>query len=149
MGLRSAARGVVGRVRDMGGALVGVVRAEISSLLAELASSGRSLVRSLVLFALAFAFGFWTLGLLVYFLVELLALRLARWGAVGIVFALFLLTALALGAWSLSRLKRIESPVATLDRRLKNHLTWWQQRVVAEADTLADGVEPFEEDELD
>lgn len=124
-----ARRGIVARVRGMGGALVGVVRAEIAELLAEITASGRSLVRSLVLFGLAFAFGFWTLGLLVYLLVELVAIRLPRWGAVGIVFGLFLITALALGAWSLARLRRIESPVAALDRRLKSHLTWWQERI--------------------
>ena len=124
-----AAKGLVGRVRGVGGALLGVVGAEISALVADLASSGRRLTRSLLLFAAGFAFAFWTLGLLVYFLVELLALKVARWGAVGIVFAIFLATAGILVAVSVSRLKRIESPAATVNRRLKGHLAWWQERV--------------------
>lgn len=152
--LRGAGRGIVGRIRGMGGAVVGVLRAELAALIGDLSASGRNLARSLVLFGLAFAFAFWTLGLLVYFLVELLALKVARWGAVGIVFGLFLATALALGAWSLSRLKRIESPAATIDRRLKNHLAWWQERIAGDSDRVApraglvDDPDEIEDEEL-
>ena len=121
--------GLVRRIRAMGGAFVGVVSAELSALVAELSASGRSLFRSLVIFGFGFALAFWTLGLLVYFLIELLALGIPRWGAVGIVFAFFLITASALIAWSVSRIRRIESPVATVDRRLKEHLGWWQERI--------------------
>lgn len=121
--------GIVRRVRGMGSAFLGVVGAEISALIADLAASGRSLNRALLLFGLGFAFAFWTLGLLVYFAIELLALKMARWGAVGVVFGVFLLVAVALIAAALARLRRIESPAATLDRRVKGHLAWWQERV--------------------
>lgn len=147
---RGVGRGIVGRVRGMGAALIGVLRAELAALIGELSSSGRHLVRSVVLFGLAFAFAFWTLGLLVYFLVELLALKVARWGAVGIVFGLFLATAVALGAWSLSRLKRIESPAATIDRRLKDHLAWWQKRIAGDsAENSSGGGSATPDDELE
>jgi cytochrome c biogenesis protein CcdA len=91
--------------------------------------SGRSLLRSILLFALGFAFAFWTLGLLVYFLIELLTLVLPRWGAVGIVFALFLAVAVALVFASRARLRAIESPARTVDRRIQSHLAWWRTSV--------------------
>jgi cytochrome c biogenesis protein CcdA len=144
-----AAKGLVGRVRGLGGAFLGVVGAEFSALVEDLASSGRRLTRSLLLFAAGFAFAFWTLGLLVYLLIELLALKVPRWGAVGIVFGLFLITAVALMAVSVSRLRRIESPAATVNRRVQGHLAWWQQRV-AGATSLpgtADDEDPYEDDE--
>jgi len=121
--------GIVGRVRGMGSALLGVVSAEFSALIGDLAGSGRSLTRALLLFGLGFAFAFWTLGLLVYFAIELLALKMARWGAVGAVFGVFLLVAVALIAAALARLRRIESPAATVDRRIQSHLAWWQERI--------------------
>jgi cytochrome c biogenesis protein CcdA len=124
--------GLMRRIRGLGGALAGVLSAEISALVADLAASGRSLLRSLLLFALGFAFAFWTLGLFIYFLVELLALKLQRWGAVGIVFALFLAVAVALILASRSRLKGIESPAKTVDRRIKGHLAWWQTTVAGQ-----------------
>jgi hypothetical protein len=126
---RGSGTGIVTRVRGMGGAFLGVVGAEFSALVADLSASGRSLTRALVLFGVGFAFAFWTLGLLIYFAIELLALKLARWGAVGIVFAFFLLVAGVLIAMALGRLRRIESPAATIDRRVKGHLAWWQERV--------------------
>jgi cytochrome c biogenesis protein CcdA len=121
--------GLMRRIRSLAAALAGVVSAELQALVADLASSGRSLLRSILLFALGFAFAFWTLGLLVYFLIELLALVLPRWGAVGIVFALFLAVAVALLFASRARLRAIESPARTIDRRLQGHLAWWKTSV--------------------
>jgi uncharacterized membrane protein YqjE len=141
-------KSVVARVRGMGGALLGVVGAEISALAAELAASGRSLARALVLFGIGFAFAFWTLGLLVYFAIELLALKVARWGAVGIVFALFAVVAAGLLGAALARLRRIESPAATVDRRLQGHLAWWQERIGgAPAPVGGDEDDDFDDDE--
>jgi cytochrome c biogenesis protein CcdA len=136
--------GLMRRIRGLGSALAGVLSAEISALVADLAASGRGLLRSLLLFALGFAFAFWTLGLLIYFLVELLALKLARWGAVGIVFALFLAIAVALILASRSRLRSIESPARTVDRRIKGHLAWWQTTVAAQTPARRGG-DDFEE----
>ena len=121
--------GLMRRIRSLSGALAGVVSAELSALVADLSASGRSLLRSILLFAIGFAFAFWTLGLLIYFLVELLALTLPRWGAVGIVFALFLIVAVALMLASRARLRRIESPARTFDRRVQGHLAWWRESV--------------------
>ena len=85
------------RIRSVGEAFLGVIRAELAALTADLGKSGRALVRALVWVAAAAAIGFWTLGLLIYFAVELLALVVPRWGAVGIVLGLFVLAGIALG----------------------------------------------------
>jgi uncharacterized membrane protein YqjE len=147
---RGSGAGIVTRVRGMGGAFLGVVSAEFSALVAELSASGRSLTRALVLFGVGFAFAFWTLGLLIYFAIELLALKLARWGAVGVVFAVFLIVAALLIAAALARLRRIESPAATIDRRVKGHLAWWQERVAGSAPARTADLDddPYEDEEF-
>jgi len=134
--------GLMRRIRSLAAALAGVVSAELQALVGDLAASGRSLLRSILLFALGFAFAFWTLGLLVYFLIELLALKVPRWGAVGIVFALFLAVAVALLIASRARLRAIESPARTIDRRLQGHLAWWKTSVAGiEAGGRGDAVD--------
>ncbi|HLF57702.1 MAG TPA: phage holin family protein, partial [Thermoanaerobaculia bacterium] len=83
-------RGWTGRLREVGEAFLGVLRAELAAIAADLTASGKALLRALVLLAAAFGVAFWTLGLVLYFAIELLALVLPRWGAVGIVLAVFL-----------------------------------------------------------
>ncbi len=124
--------GWIARVRGLGAAFLEVVRAELAALAADLAASGRTLVRALVLFAAAFAFAFWTLALAIYFLIEVLALWLPRWGAVGAVLALFALTALAFAWRAASRFRQIEAPAAAVGRRWSAHVEWWRGRVVGE-----------------
>ena len=124
--------GWIARVQNLGSAYFAVVRAEISAALADLAESGRSLLRAALLLTITLALGFWTVGLLVYFLIEMLALWLPRWGAVGIVFALFVLGTVLFAMASVARARRIEAPTAMLDRRLRDHTAWWQSRLGAE-----------------
>ena len=109
--------GWIARVQNLGSAYFAVVRAEISAALADLAESGRSLLRAALLFTITLALGFWTVGLLLYFLIEMLALWLPRWGAVGIVFAVFVLGTVLFAMASVARARRIEAPTAMLDRR--------------------------------
>jgi len=124
--------GWIARVQNLGSAYFAVVRAEISAALADLAESGRSLLRAALLFTITLALGFWTVGLLVYLLIEMLALWLPRWGAVGIVFAVFVLGTVLFAMASVARARRIEAPTAMLDRRLRDHTAWWQSRLGAE-----------------
>jgi cytochrome c biogenesis protein CcdA len=124
--------GWIARVQNLGSAYFAVVRAEISAALADLAESGRSLLRAALLFTITLALGFWTVGLLLYFLIEMLALWLPRWGAVGIVFAVFVLGTVLFAMASVARARRIEAPTAMLDRRLRDHTAWWQSRLGAE-----------------
>ncbi len=118
------------RVREIGEAFLALVRAELAAVAADLGRSGRALVRALVLVAIAFGVGFWTLGLLLYFGIELLALVLPRWGAVGIVLAVFVVLTLGLVLAARSRFGAVESPGATLQRRLEANQRWWREKVV-------------------
>ena len=129
--------GWIARAQNLGSAYFAVVRAEISAALADLAESGRSLLRAALLFTITLALGFWTVGLLVYLLIEMLALWLPRWGAVGIVFAVFVLGTVLFAMASVARARRIEAPTAMLDRRLRDHTAWWQSRLGAEGEGSA------------
>ena len=117
------------RVQNLGSAYFAVLRAELGAAMQELNESGRSLLRAALLFTVTLALGFWTVGLLVYFLIEMLALWLPRWGAVGIVFAIFVLGTVVFASASVSRARSIEAPTAMLERRLRDHSAWWQGRI--------------------
>lgn len=138
--------GWLGQVHGLGAAFLEVVRAELAALSSDLAASGRSLARVLVLFAGAFAVAFWTFALVVYFLIELLALKLPRWGAVGAVLALFLLVTLLLIWRGMTRMRRLEPPAAAVRRRWHAHAEWWNERVVGEP---SERVFPLDDEELD
>ena len=125
-------RGWGTRIRDVGEAFLGVVRAEIAALASDLGQSGRALVRALVWVGAAAAVLFWTLGLLIYAAVELLALVLPRWGAASVVFGVFAITAFSLVALARARLAAIEPPDATVRRRMEESRRWWNERVAAE-----------------
>ena len=139
-------------VREIGEALLDLLRAEADALARDLGASGRALARALVLAVVAGAVAFWALGLVIYLAVELLALVVPRWGAVGIVLGLFVLAAAALLASARARLCAIEPPDATVRRRLAESRRWWQERVAADAEPEPDlELEPesqdaFEED---
>jgi len=128
----SGVAGWKARVREIGESFLALARAELAALAADLGKSGSALARTLVLVGIAFGVGFWTLGLLLYFAVELLALVLPRWGAVGIVLALFVAVTLLLILSARSRFAAIESPAATLQRRLDENRRWWRERVVGD-----------------
>lgn len=130
----------LGMTRDVGVAFGDLVRAEVAAIADDLGRSGTALVRALVVAAVAAAFAFWTLGLGVYFVVELLARWLPRWGAVGIVLALFLAATVVLLLVVRARLAAIEPPAATVRRRLDDSRRWWRTRVAPpETDPDDDG----------
>lgn len=116
--------------RDLGSAVLALLQAELEALERELARSGRSAAVAVGLFGAAVAVGFWTVGLGLYFLVQLLAVWLPLWAASLIVTALFAAVTGGL-AWSgLRKLREFENPLATARRRLDDHLDWWQDRVL-------------------
>ena len=121
------------RVREVGGAFLGVARAELAAYVADLRASGRALVGAVVAAAVAFAVIFWTVALLIELLVELLALALNRWQAVGVVLAVFLAASVGLALRARARLRAVESPAAALQRRAADTRAWWQERVAQEA----------------
>ena len=137
-------------VREIGEAFLALLRAEVEAVARDLGDSGRALLRALVLAGLAFGVAFWALGLVVYLAVELLALVLPRWGAVGIVLAVFVLAAAILAAVAARRLRAVESPAATVRRRMEDSRRWWRERIAAEPATpvaTPPDAERFEDEE--
>ncbi len=139
--------GWLARAQNLGSAYLAVLRAELGAALQEVKESGRSLLRAALLFTVTLALGFWTVGLLVYFLIEILALWLPRWGATGVVFALFVLVTIAFAAASVARARRIEAPTAMLERRFRDHADWWQGRLGGGEDGVAGRVRDDFDDE--
>jgi hypothetical protein len=129
-----SARAWAAMVREVGEAFLGVVRAEIAALAADLQASRRKLTRALVLLAVAAAVIFWSIAVAVDLAVELVALALPRWGALLLVLALLATLALALATAARSRLREIETPAETLRRRMEESRRWWQSRIEAEVD---------------
>jgi len=124
--------GWLGRVRDVGEAFLGVLRAELAELMADLGRSGRALVKVLVLVAVVAAIGFWSLGLLLYLAVELVALVLPRWGAVAAVLGLFVAVAVILLLVVRRKLGAIETPAETMRRRCEDHQRWWREQIAGD-----------------
>jgi hypothetical protein len=125
-------RGWIELFRSLGQALFEVLRAEAEALGADLRRSGGQLLRGLALFGGAAAVGFWTLGVLVLTLIAVLAIWLPPWAAALIVTALFAGTAGLLAVLGWRQLRQLETPAASIRRRLDDHLDWWQNRLLAE-----------------
>ena len=87
--------------------------------------------RALGLFGAAAAVGFWLVALILYTLIQVLALWLPQWGAAAVVTGLTALAVAALALIGWSKLKRLESPGATLGRRWQDHREWWDRRLLA------------------
>ncbi|HEV2856708.1 MAG TPA: phage holin family protein [Thermoanaerobaculia bacterium] len=126
--------------RSLGEALLEVWRAELDTLQEDFGRSGRYLGVALAFLGAAAVLAFWIVGLLLFALVALLHIWLPWWGASLIVLALFALAAVLLVNLGVKRLKKVESPVTTVRRRVDNHLDWWQHGLLAQQKTL--DVEP-------
>jgi len=114
----------------VGSAVLGLLKAELEALERELARSGKSLGIGIGLLAAAAAFGFWTLGVATYFLIQLLAIWLPLWAASLIVTLVFAAVAAGFALAGLSKVRRFENPVTTVRRRVEDHMDWWQDRVL-------------------
>ena len=86
------------------------------------------------MYAIRSYYGFWSLGLLLAFAVELIALRLPRWGAVGIVLGAFVLLTLIFVGLARARFRSVESPTGILRRRYDDHRRWWRESIAEEGD---------------
>lgn len=118
--------------RALGSAFLGVLRAELAALEHDLARSAKAVGLAAALFVAAAAFGFWTLGVATYFLVQLVAIWLPLWGAALVITALFLLVTGALVFVGWRKLKGFQNPVAGSRRRLDDHMEWWQTRLLTD-----------------
>lgn len=135
-----------GAISGVANALTDLFRAEIDELASELRESRRKLVRVLVLAIGALFLAFWWLAILLFSAIEIVGLWLPRWGA-----ALSVAGALTLGLLILwlvlrSAVGRLDSPVETVQRRVENHLLWWNETLGRDpSGPRLEGVDPDEE----
>jgi hypothetical protein len=138
-----------GLVRDVGRSFLALVRAELEALAGDLQGSARTLLRALLVAAIAGAVVFWAIGLAIDVAVELLALAMPRWAAAATVLGLLLLVAAVLIVVVRRRMREIEAPAETLRRRIEESRAWWTRRVEGEealAPPRAEPVPPVEEE---
>jgi hypothetical protein len=106
--------------------------AELAALSRDFQRWGKGLVVALVL-AFAALFGlFWLLATVVGTVVATLAVWLPVWGAMLATAGLLLLVVALLGFLAWRRLQRLGGPIALVGRRWRDHLDWWQDRVLQE-----------------
>ena len=113
----------------IGQAGLDLARAETQALTGDLKGSGRTLLRIILLFAGSLFLLFWSLALAAYAAVEVAGHWLPRWAAALVVFSLLLLFAAVMGWLAWRKLHRLETPAATVRRRVADHVGWWQRRL--------------------
>jgi hypothetical protein len=104
--------------------------AEASALSRDLERWGRGFLVALLLAFAALVLGFWLLALLVASVVAVLAIWLPVWGATLVTFGLLVLIVAGLGLLAWVRLRRLGGPLALVGRRWRDHVAWWQERVL-------------------
>lgn len=117
-------------IRSLGEAFAVLVSSEIDVLKQELAESRRRLVAAVLIGILALFVLFWSIGAAMMLGFEALATVVARWLAALIVLLVLASVAAVLGAIARTRLKSLESPLTTAQRRWSDHLEWWQKDVL-------------------
>lgn len=122
------------RWRDLFGAVgesfLDLLWAEIEELESDLGRSGRLLLRALVALVVAGVLGFYASAAAGVLLVVLLNHVWPLWAAVlAVTLGLLLLAGIA-AAVGTRWLRRLESPVSTVRRRVDDHLQWWQQELL-------------------
>ena len=122
--------------RSLGQALIALAKAELEAVGEELAASGKRLTGALVLFGAAAAVAFWTVALLLYTVVQVLALWLPQWAAAAIACGCLPAVVAILAAIGVVRLRRLEGPARTLARHLEDHREWWNDRLLADGEAL-------------
>jgi hypothetical protein len=109
--------------------------AEMAALSRDLERWGKGFLVALLLALGALFLLFWLLAVVVGTVVAALAEWLPVWGAMLVTAGLLLvvIAVLALLAWR--RLQRLGGPLALMARRWRDHLDWWQERVLQEPGT--------------
>lgn len=136
--------------RAIGQSLAELAAAELAALKEELARNGKTLGVALGLFAAAAAIGFWLIALLLYTAIQVLAIWLPMWGASLTVTGVFVIVVAVLALIGVAKLKKLESPAATVGRRWSDHRRWWDRRLLAETPppaALAAGAEAGDDGE--
>jgi hypothetical protein len=134
--------------RSLGQSLLGVVRAEVEALQADLSETGQRAGVAAGLLAVAAVLGFWAIGLLIVVVIAVLLLWLPLWGAALATLVVFAAAAGILAALGLKRLKLLRSPVTSIQERISSHLDWWQHSFLATPGTPVPSVGATRPEEL-
>lgn len=116
--------------RALGSAILSLLKAELEDFERDIARSAKTAGIGVALLVAAGAFGFWTLGVATYFLIQLLAIWLPLWGAALAVTLLFGACAAVLALVGMRKLERFENPLTSARDRFDDHIDWWQRRVL-------------------
>jgi len=116
--------------RGLGETLLELLRAEVRALTEDLKATGRRLAGAVAIFAVAGFFLFWACGVLAYLAIVLLASVLSPAAAAAVVLGALLLITAIFVAWGYLKLRRLETPGATVRRRLDDSKGWWRERVL-------------------
>ena len=121
-------------IRSLGEAFGKLLSSEVSELMADLERSRRRFVAALILACAAMFMLFWAVGATAVVAFEALSTLMERWLAALFVLVLLLAIGAALAALAVRRFRSIERPMATAQRRLTDHLEWWQQSILQQQD---------------
>ncbi len=110
-------------------AVAALYAAEGEALSRDLSSWGKGFAFAIVLLLAALAIGFWLVAVMVGFLVALLALWLPVWAAALITAGVLALAIALLAGIGWKRLQALGGPIARVQRRWRDHLAWWRERV--------------------
>lgn len=127
--LRRRGREWKGRLLDLREALVELYAAEGDALSRDLARWGKALAFALLLLVAALMVGFWLVAVGVSFLVALLSVWLPLWGATLTTAGLLALLVAGLAMVGWRRLQALGGPLERVQRRWRDHVSWWQERV--------------------
>jgi hypothetical protein len=117
--------------------------AELAALSRDVERWGKGFLVALLLASGAIFLLFWLLALLVGAVVAALSQWMPVWAAMLVTAALVLVDITVLGWLAWGRLERLGGPLALIGRRWRDHLDWWQERVLldpsAEDEEVEDG----------
>lgn len=125
--MRDDPKGWIYLSRELAGDLLELADAELEVTRQEVGVVGRRLTKVAVLLVAVICLLFWLVALVGYTLVAVASIWLPPWGAGLAVGGLFLLVASGLAAWAWSQIRKLESPIDIVVRRLREHLDWWRR----------------------
>lgn len=127
------------RVQAVGHSVLEVVQAELHSLLEDFQRTGRGMAKALVVFMVAGACLFWSVGVLIAAAVAVLAIWIELWQATLAVFLGISLVAGGLAFWGWTVVKGLEGPTTIMRRHVDDHFGWWRDHLAEDGRRLGRG----------
>ena len=118
--------------RALGEAFSLLVTSEVVALREDLAASRRKFLNALAFASIAVFVFFWGIGAAAIAVFEGFSIVFPRWLAALFLLLLLLLIGAVLWRVAMNRFRSIDSPLATVQRRLEDHLEWWQSQILAQ-----------------